>query len=294
MDDDSVVAVPGLFRVVAMITLVFLLLPMVIVVLAGLNAGEYLTFPPQGLSLRWVKAFLGLGPGSTVGGQEAGISTLFIESFAFSFLLATVTTLASTVLGTLAALALTRYDFIGRSVLQTVFLSPLVLPTIVIGLGLFIYYRTIGLGLSRSFLGLTLGHVVVTMPYVVRTVAASLYHFDLSLEEAARSLRASPWTTFRRVTLPIIAPGIMAGSIFAFIVSFGQFDITVFLAIPNHPTLPLTMYEHLRFTFDPLAAGAGIFAITLVVISLLVTSQLTDLKVFAGFGKRSTNPLTGG
>ncbi len=283
--EERGLGLPFLFRLGAGIALVFLLTPMVVIVLAGLTAGNYLSFPPEGLSLRWVLAFLGLGPGSFVASTEvAGATPVFIRAFGFSFLLAALVTICALVLGVMTSLVLTRFDFPGRAFLQTFFLSPIMLPGIVIGLSLFIFYRSLGLGLSRTFTGLLIGHVIVTTPFVIRTVSAALYNFDLSLEEAARNLGASPLQTFRQITLPLISPGMTAGSIFAFIVSFGQFDVTIFLSIPNRQTLPLAIFDHLRFHSDPTAAAAGIFSIILVVIGLLITARTADLKTFAGIG----------
>ena len=267
--EDTREEIPRVFHIATILVFTFLLLPVGVVVLAGLNAGNFLTFPPQGLSLRWVQAFL--------------TSAMFIGSFLSSFALAALAGVTSTVLGTMTSLVLTRYQFPGRGLLSALFLSPIMLPGLVIGLGLYIYYISAVPILAKSFWGLLIGHIIVTMPYVVRTVSASLYHFDLSLEEAARNLGAGPLKAFFQVTLPIIQPGIMAGSIFAFVMSFGQFDVSLFLSQPAFTPLPITMYEGLRFRYTPVVAAAGIFAIALVATSILITSRLTDLKRFAGF-----------
>lgn len=261
-------AVPLLFKLVAWIAFVVLLLPVVIVVLAGLNAGDYLTFPPDGLSLRWIWAFLG--------------SETFMGAYLFSLWLAVLTMLISTILGTMAAIFLARVRFPGRNFLRAYFLSPLILPGVVLGLALYVFYVSTDLGLTRTLPGLVIGHVLVTCPYVIGTVSAALFHFDISLEEAARSLGAGPLHAFRKVTLPNIAPGVMAGSVFAFIVSFGQFDVSLFLSTPNLTPLPIAMYISLRYQFEPTAAAAGIFAIALVVVSMMLTSRLISLKRFAG------------
>lgn len=257
-------AIPLVFKVIAGFALVVLLLPLVIVVLAGLNAGDYLTFPPQGLSLRWVKAFL--------------TSPVFLSAYFYSFLLALCSTLISTVVGTLAALYLARSSSRASGALRGFFMLPIVLPGVVLGLSLYVFFTTTDIGLARTFPGLLICHVLVTCPFVIATVTASLVGFDVSLEEAARSLGASPWTAFRKITLRIIAPGISAGCIFAFIVSFGQFETTLFLSVPNHEPLPMAMYISLRYKFEPTAAAAGIFAIALVVISTIVTSRLVSLR----------------
>ena len=129
--------------------------------------------------------------------------------------------------------------------------------------------------------GLVIGHVLVTCPYVIGTVNAALVGFDISLEEAARSLGAKPFKTFRAITLPVISPGIIAGSVFSFIVSFGQFDVSLFLTPPDSNPLPIALYSSLRYTFEPTAAAAGIFAIFLVVVSMLITARLTNLRQLA-------------
>jgi putative spermidine/putrescine transport system permease protein len=243
-------------------------LPVVIVVLAGLNAGDYLTFPPQGLSLRWVVSFL----------TSQSLRTSYLLSMGIAF----VVMLISTTLGTMAALFLTRVKFPGRSLMRAYFLAPLMLPGVVLGLALYVFYVVTNVGLARTLPGMVIGHVLVTVPYVVGTVSAALYNFDVSLEDAARSLGAGPVRAFRAITLPIISPGIMAGSIFAFIMSFGQFDVSLFLSTPNITPLPIAIYNSLRYKFEPTAAAAGVFAIVLVVLSMLLTNRLTNLSKFAG------------
>jgi putative spermidine/putrescine transport system permease protein len=260
--------IPLVFRIGAVLTFIVMLLPVVIVVLAGLNAGEYLTFPPQGLSLRWVIAFLG----------SPSLRTSYLLSLTIAF----IVMLISTTLGTMAALFLTRVMFPGRSLMRAYFLAPLMLPGLVLGLALYVFYVVTNIGLARTLPGMIIGHVLVTVPYVIGTVSAALYNFDLGLEDAARSLGAGPLRAFRAITLPIISPGIMAGSIFAFIVSFGQFDISLFLSTPNITPLPIAIYDSLRYKFEPTAAAAGVFAIALVVASMLLTSRLTNLAKFAG------------
>jgi putative spermidine/putrescine transport system permease protein len=260
--------VPLLFRVVAVLALIVLLLPVVIVVLSGLNSGEFLTFPPEGLSLRWVKAFL--------------TSPTFMTAYLFSFGLALAATLIATTIGTMASLYLVRFAGPWRGAMRGFFLSPLLLPGVVIGLALYVFYISIDLGFARTFWGILVGHVIVTTPYVIGTVTAALVNFDKSYEEAARSLGAGPLTAFRKVTLPIIAPGVVAGAVFAFIVSFGQFEVALFLSTPNIEPLPIAMYISLRYAFEPTAAAAGIFAILLVVVSMTITARLVNLREFSG------------
>ena len=161
--------------------------------------------------------------------------------------------------------------------MRGLFLAPIVLPGLVLGLALYVAYVLTNIGLARTFGGLLVGHVLVTSPFVLATVSASLVGFDISLEEAARSLGAGPLQAFRLVTLKIIQPAIAAGSIFAFIISFGQFDLSLYLGTPNLTGLPYAMYISLRYKFEPTAAAAGIFAIALVILSMAVSSQLVNL-----------------
>lgn len=262
MQDES--NIPFVFKAISLISFAILLVPVGVVVLAGLNSGDYLTFPPQGLSLRWIKAFLN--------------SPLFLSAYGVSFLVALISTLISTIIGTMAAVYLTRSTGPLPSFLRGFFMLPIVLPGVVLGLALYVFYVTSDIGLARTMTGLLIGHVIVTCPFVIATVAAALVGFDRTLEEAARSLGASPLAAFRLVTLKIIGPAISAGAIFAFIVSFGQFEMTLFLSAPDLQTLPAAMYVSMRYKFEPTAAAAGIFAIALVVLSMVITSRLVNLK----------------
>jgi putative spermidine/putrescine transport system permease protein len=256
--------IPLGFRLIAAVALTVLLVPVLLVVFAGLNSGEYLTFPPEGLSLRWIVAFL--------------TSKTFMPAFLFSFGLATATTLVSTVLGTMAAVYLTRTTCRCRELLSSLLILPVVLPGVVVGLALYVFYIWTGSGLSRTFPGLLIGHVLVTLPFVVAAVSASLVDFDPSLEEAARSLGAGPFEAFRKVTLPNISAGISAGTIFAFIISFGQFELSLFLSPTDRQPLPIAIYTSLRYRFEPTAAAAGIFAICLVVLSTLLSARLLNIR----------------
>lgn len=256
--------IPLLIWIGSILALIVLLLPVVVVVLAGLNSGDFLSFPPQGLSLRWVRAFL--------------TSDTYMGAYLFSLGLAALTTAVSTTIGTMAALFLTRSQSRWTAPLRSFFMAPIVLPGVVLGLALYVFYVSTGFGLARSLPGMLIGHVLVTCPFVIGTVTAALIGFDRSLEEAARSLGAGPWTAFRKITLRLIAPGVTAGAIFAFIVSFGQFEIALFLSTPNIQPLPMAMYISLRYAFEPIAAAAGIFAIALVVVSMVISAGLVDFR----------------
>ncbi|MEF2070326.1 ABC transporter permease [Consotaella aegiceratis] len=266
MRDDEPIALP--FKLGAAFALLVLLVPVAIVILTGLNSGDYMTFPPQGLSLRWIKSFL--------------TSPTFVPAYIFSFRLALAATLVATIIGTAAALWLVRTNTVFAKALRGLFVLPLVLPGVVLGLALYVFFTTSGIGLARTFWGLLIGHVIVTTPLVIATVSASLVDFDRSLEDAARSLGATPFGAFRRITLPIISSGIGAGALFAFIVSFGQFEVSLFLATPDQQPLPIAIYTSLRYRFEPTAAAAGIFAILLVVTSTILSARLVNFRRLFG------------
>lgn len=264
--------IPGAFKWISALTLFILLAPIVIVFMAGLNAGDFLSFPPQGFSLRWVKAFF--------------TSDAFLPAYLYSLVIALVTMVISLILGTAISLFLVRTSFLGRTLMRAVVMSPIMLPGIVIGLALYLFYISTDIGLARTQAGLVIGHVLVTCPYVIGMVSAALVGFDRSLEEAARSLGATRWITFSKITMPVISPALIAGGVFAFIVSFGQFDVSLFLTPPNNTPLPIALYTSLRYTFEPTAAAAGIFAIFLVVVSMVITAKITNLRRFTAANYR--------
>jgi len=245
----------------------FLLLPLVIVVVAAFNAGSYFTFPPQGLSLRWFTNFFRR--------RE------FMQALWLSIDLGLWTAVISTVAGTMAAIVLVRGRFRGRDLLNAYVTSPLLLPQILTGVAMLQYFSLIGL--AQSYAALLIGHVVVTTPYVVRTVSAVLYNFDLALEEAAQSLGASPLRAFFEVTLGLIKPGVVAGAVLAFAISFDNFTISLFLTSPKLTPLPIELFAYLKYSFDPTAAAASAVAIGVTLVLMLLIARFLGLEEFTGF-----------
>ncbi len=253
-----------LFRVINILLICFLLLPIGIVLLFAFNSGVFIVFPPEGFSLRWFHTFF--------------THRDFMRSFWLSLELALTTVTLSTVIGTMAAMAIVRGKIPGSGFLSALFLSPLMLPAILTGLALFQFYVILDVG--RTYTGLLIGHVVVTIPYVIRTVTALLHNFDRSVEEAARNLGAGEWATLRHVTLPLIRPGVIAGSIFAFIVSFDQFAVSLFLVQPGINTLPIQLFNYLKYSFDPTVAAAATVSIALSVTMVLVLEWTIGLQEY--------------
>jgi len=245
--------------------LCFLLAPVVIVLCFAVNPEPFLAFPPSGVSLRWFVKFV--------------TSRDFMAAFGLSLGLGVATVAIAGSIGTAAALALTRGALPGRRALTAMFLSPIVLPAILTGFALFQLAMVLGIG--RNIWILLAGHCVVAVPYVLRTVLAVLAQADAALEEAARGLGATPAVAFREVTLPLIRPGVIAGALFAFIISFDQFPVSLFLVSPGSETLPIAMFNYLRFDFDGTIAAASTVSILLAVLLVLSIERTIGLQEYA-------------
>jgi putative spermidine/putrescine transport system permease protein len=255
---------------IAWLVLVFLAVPLIVVVAISFTTTAYLVFPPVGFTTRWYAAVLG--------------DPTFIEAFVISSELAALATSVALLLGIPAALVLARKDFLGRRLVSAALLSPLVLPTIVLGVAILQYASA--LGFARTFAALLVGHVVLVTPYVMRTVLASLSSFEGVLEEAAQDLGATPWETFFLVTLPVIKPGVIAGGLFAFINSWINVEVSIFNSTSRLMTIPVKLFNYIQFNIDPrLAAVSAMtiyFAIALVVaIDILVGLERAAINTTA-------------
>ncbi len=248
----------------------FLLAPILVVIVVSFGDAAFLQFPPRRLSLRWYTHFHEYPD--------------FVHSFWLSLVLAAATAATSTVVGTLGAFALARHRFPGRALLSALVMSPLVLPGLITGIALlqfFSLFRT-----EPSFWRLLIGHVVVTAPYVVRSVGAVLVGFDRSLEEAARGLGAGAWTTARLVTLPLIKPGLVAGALFAFILSFDNVVVSIFLTTPRLVPLPIQIYNYVESSARPIIASISTLQIALIVALLVAAEKLVGFSRYVGGGER--------
>lgn len=241
----------------------FLMLPIVMIVMMSLNAGEILEFPPRGLSLRW---FVSLA-------RNEG----FVRAMGTSVLVASVATTLSTLIGVTAALFVVRHAQRGREALRLMLMMPLMLPEILTAIALLFFLYATGIGTSTVF-GLLVGHTLVTLPYVFTNVSSTLYNQDASLEQAARSLGATPWRAFVRVTLPLIKPGIITGALFAFVVSFDLFNMSLLLKGIGMTTLPLQLFDYLRWDFDPTAAAVSTVSIVLTLGAVIWVDRRVGLR----------------
>jgi putative spermidine/putrescine transport system permease protein len=240
---------------------VFLLAPLLVVVLASFNSADFLSFPPRGFSLRWYRALWE--------------SEVWGDSFRLSLLLTAVVTPLALIIGTLAAYALVRYSFPGKGAMATLVMAPLVMPQIVLGIALLNYMS--GLGLVGSLTGLILGHLVVTLPFTVRLVSISVHNLDPALERAAQNLGATPLQTFWRVTLPLLRPGIVAGAIFAAIISFGELAVTLLIAGARTTTLPLRIFNYTEYNFDPTINAVSTIFVVLALVLIIALDRLIGL-----------------
>jgi putative spermidine/putrescine transport system permease protein len=254
----------ALYLLVNIAILTFLLAPIAIVIVFALNPTPFIQFPPVGISLRWFQKFFAAGD--------------FMHALGFSLEVAALTTIAATLLGASAALAIARGNLPGARLVLATMLSPLMLPAILTGLALFQTYVLLDVG--RPLWGLVAGHTLVTIPYVVRTTLAVLHNFDLRLEEAARNLGASPARTFFEVTLPLVKPGVLAGAIFAFIVSFDQFPVSLFLVSPGSETLPITLFNYLKFDLDGTIGAASVVSILLALLVVIALDRTVGLRSY--------------
>jgi putative spermidine/putrescine transport system permease protein len=243
-----------------LVGVIVMIAPIAITVL--LSFGETFGFPPTGLTIRWYGNFLG--------------DRDFRESLVVSLVLAVFTVIVSTVIGTGVALALTRQSFRGRGAINSIFLSPVAMPRVAIGVSLFLFLLTIGFRTAPPRLAIV--HVLMACPYVIAVVAASLQGVDPRLEQAAMNLGASNWETFRRVTLPLIRPGIVTGAIFAVIVSFDEVTASVFLIDVQTKTFPVVLFSSLaRGTTDPTIAAASSFMLLFVMAIVAVLARYVGL-----------------
>ena len=251
----------------AWLVILFILSPLVIIIGGSFTETAYVAFPPQGFTLRWYEQLIHR--------QD------FLEAFLFSLALAALCAAGAMVLGVLAAVGLHRHAFFARPLFRSFLMSPLVLPTIVTGVALLQFYYIIDLG--APMLGLLIGHVLITIPYVIRTVGAGLVGLDAAIEEAAMSLGAGTLRVLARVTLPAIAPSMVAAAIFVFITSFDQATVSIFLTGPGVMPLPIRIYSYIEFAVDPMIAAVSTFLILFAFAMIALLQKLLGLdRAFCG------------
>ncbi len=239
------------------LALAFLVLPLFVIVPLSFNAGAFLTFPLEGWSLRWY--------------VELWHSELWWRALWNSLYVGVLATAVATVLGTLAAIGLSITRLPGQNALTALLLSPMVVPLVIVAAGVYFFY--LRLGLVNSLEGLALAHAALGAPFPLVTVSATLAGFDRNLIRAAQSLGAPPWTVLRRVLLPLTAPGVVAGALFAFVTSFDELVVALFLTGPGQRTLPRQMFDGIRENLSPVILAVATVLVALAVL-LLVAAEL--------------------
>ncbi|MER8710003.1 ABC transporter permease [Mesorhizobium sp. M0018] len=238
--------------------ILFLLVPILVPVPLSFNSGAFFIFPLEGFSTRWYAVVLGTQR------WQSAIGNSLIVAFG--------TTLIATILGTLTAIALSDEKFPGRRIVMPLLLSPLIVPVVITAVGSYLFYARVGL--ASTYAGIILAHTALASPFVVVTVGASLTGFDRNLMRAAAISGAKPITSFFRVMLPLILPGVLSGAAFAFVTSFDEVVVVQFLASANQRTMPLEMFIGLREKLSPAITAAATLMMALSIVLLVVANLL--------------------
>lgn len=240
----------------------FLLAPVLITAIVSFSADNILTFPPSGWSLKWY--------------GELWQAVDFVKAFRVSLVVSVGAAALAAVVAIPASLALARDTFRGRAVVEGIFLAPLLVPAIVIGLGLLLVFSP--LGLKGSYEGLILANAGLVVPYIMRTSMLSLTTMDPRCEEAARTLGATPATVFRTVTLPLIAPGVLSGVVLSFLLTFDEAVVSFFLVSSRVKTLPITMFDYVQTRTDPLLAAVSTVLVALSLLVVVLVERVVGLR----------------
>ncbi|MBX9451529.1 MAG: ABC transporter permease [Mesorhizobium sp.] len=244
----------------------YLVTPIIVVVITSFSADQFMQFPPSGWSLRWYEIFF----------EDRRL----LNGLWLSVTLAAMTALVAGAVGSVAAYALHKSRSGFAHFLRSLHSAPLITPGVVTGLAMLIYFSAIGL--RGTFLTLLIGHVVLAIPFVVMIVSAGVKSFDSSIEEAAISLGANPYVAFLTVTFPAIKVSMISGALFAFLNSFDEVVVTLFLPGPRTKTLPVIMFEYVQHNLDPLPAAISTVLITISVVIVLIAVRVGNIGRLAG------------
>jgi spermidine/putrescine transport system permease protein len=249
----------SLIKLYTLLVYVWMFAPIVAVVILAFNPNQFGSFPMDGFSVKW---FVKLSQNSSI-----------LDAFKNSMILGTLTAIFSTAIGVPAAMAFIRYNFRGKDFFNTLLIAPIMIPEVVLGVALLLFIRW--LQQPKSFALLLIGHVVLTLPYVLLIVQARLVGIRREYEEAALSLGASPFQTFREVTFPLLLPAILAGMLFAFTISFDDVTATLFWATAQSQTVPVKIFGMLRNSISPEINALGAVMIVLTVSTPLLAGYIS-------------------
>jgi putative spermidine/putrescine transport system permease protein len=245
------------FIVICALVLLFLIAPILVIMPLSFNSEPYFTYPMPGLSMKWYADFF----------QDPR----WLNALKASVFIGLASTTLSMILGTLAALGLSRANFPYRALVMAFLISPMIVPVVITAVGMYFFFAN--LGLNNTYSGIILAHTALATPFVVITVTATLTGFDQSLIRAGASLGASPMTVFRKVTFPLILPGMISGALFAFVTSFDEVVVVLFIASPDQRTLPKQMFSGIREQISPTITAAATMLVIAAAV-MLVTVEL--------------------
>jgi putative spermidine/putrescine transport system permease protein len=255
-----------LFKIITVITFIFILAPMVVIIIVSFNGGDVITFPLTSFSFRWYSSiFVKDSP--------------FIAGLVNSLKIAFFATLFDIVIGILAAIGVSKYKFKGRSFLVSFFTSPMFIPAI--SYAFVLLQLTAYMRFMTPFSKILVGHIIIILPYIIRNLLGVLTGFNWELEEAAASLGASPFKVITKVTIPIIKPAIFSGGILAFLFSFDEAVISSFLTSAKFITLPVEIINYMEFRFDPTVAAISTLLIVLSLIIMILMDKFVGLDMLA-------------
>jgi putative spermidine/putrescine transport system permease protein len=246
-------------RVFCAAVFAFLIAPILVIIPLSFSSEPWFSYPLPGISWRWYSDLFG--------------NDRWRIAIDNSLIVASAATVLATALGTVAALGLSRSNLPWRGLIMSILISPMIVPVVITAVAMYFGYSAVAL--TNTYFGIILAHTALATPFVVITVTATLSNFDRSLSRAAAGLGAPPWTVFRRVTLPLIAPGVISGALFAFFTSWDEVVVVLFLASPEQRTLPRQMFSGIREQISPTITAAATF---LVVISALLMVALEFLR----------------
>ena len=275
------------YLVICALIFLFLMAPILVVIPLSFNAEPYFTFTEkmlrldlEGYSTRWYDLLLTFGmqaPDAVRDGSwwaDAWSNAAWIQATKNSIIIGFFSTLLATVLGTIAALGLSRPEMPGRRVIMAILISPMIVPIIIVATGLFFFYSAISIqDWGIPYLGVILAHATLGIPFVIITVTATLVGFDHSLTRAAASMGASPTLTFLRVQMPLILPGVISGALFAFVTSFDEVVVVLFVGGLDEQTIPRQMWNGIREQISPAILSVATILV-LISIALLTTVEL--------------------
>lgn len=258
----------ALYRFVALSVLAFIVLPLVVIIWVSFFSNKILSFPPDGYTLDWY--------------ARAWARPEFRDGLLLSLQTALFASLTSLTIGVPASYALARFKFVGRDVITNILLSPMVVPGIVGGAAMYIFYIDVEIAtefqIAGTLPGLFAAHLLVALPWTIRLVTASLIGVDRSISEAAASLGAGPVTIFFRIILPVIKPALIASALFAFVASFIDLEKSLFLVGPGRTTLQIAIVSYLEWNLDSTIAAVATVQIAIIAALLLITNRYAQLN----------------